>query len=117
MAKRVICTAGYGGTTPTNLVKMLEEASIEYVIDVRRHDSRAYRGYYNPGRRGMGMTLSKFIYRNAIALGNYFQTKHSNGLDEYVASISNPDDNMIMDIAEVAVTCKQYVTCFICCES
>jgi len=115
MGRNILYTIGYGGKMPTVLVKQLTDAGVEYVVDVRRHDSRAFRGYYNPGVR-MAVTLSEFGYRHSFAFGNYFQTDDSDGLDEYAVSMAEPDANMVMDITIAAVIAMQHVVCFLCAE-
>lgn len=110
----ILYTVGYGGKTPTVLVCQLADAGVEYVVDVRRHDSRAFAGYYFPGLPWIGQTLQAFKYRHSAVFGNYFQTEDSDGLDEYAVSMSEPDDAMAMDITEAAVLAKYQVTCFLC---
>ena len=111
-----IHTKGYGGLTPTQLVEDLKAAGIEAVVDVRRTKSRAFRAYYNSGDRQIGITLSMFNYHHASIFGNEFQTEDNDGLEEYSAMLSNPDDNMKMDILVEAVFAKKLATCFLCAE-
>jgi len=112
MRINIIYTAGYGNRTPEQFKKILEDAGIDYVIDVRRENTRARISSYTP--YNMGKTLSGISYFHEHYLGNYFDD-----LDSYKDFILNSDSSELATIAINSITDhieNGCTVCFICCE-
>ena len=75
-------TVGYGGRTPNELIALLKAHGVDYVIDIRREQSRAFIRAFWAGTE-MEVTLANkgvhgIQYRHAYNLAN-----HYDDLDEY----------------------------------
>lgn len=102
--------AGYGNRTPDEFRKLLVDAGVDVVFDVRRDKSHARIGSYNPGQQ-MAKTLCGnqiLVYKRVPQLGNY-----ASSLSEY--SLNGKTD-YILQIAEFLIHWNFYSPCFICCE-
>jgi len=99
---------GYGNRTPYELRKVLMDAGIEFVMDVRRLGSRARISPYFAGIN-MQRTVEPMVYKHAHAFGNWFQN-----LDTYAAKMKQPDMEAAIEAA--AWLSNNSIMCFLCCE-
>lgn len=102
---------GYGNRTPDELRKALTDADIDTVFDVRRKNSRARIGCYNPGDQMMKTLRSVYsilAYKLFPEFGNYASSLSEfslAGKEEFIESVGCwiAHNNIV-------------APCFLCCE-
>lgn len=102
MAKQIIYTAGYGNRTPEQFRKLLFDAHINSVFDVRRQDTGARIASYKP--QNMGKTLDVRYY-------HWYQFGNNGDVDQYEVP-----KNEIDFLANYIRLYPKHLHCLICSE-
>ena len=107
-------TVGYGGRDPDDLRKLVVDADVTMVVDVRRYDSGAYLNVYRPDQ------IWKLFHQDGISHVHYgeFGKPKDMAIDDYVGQVlAGGDQQRILRVLVAA--CKAFPEasiCFLCAE-
>lgn len=113
---KTLYSAGYGSRSPDQFVKLLKDAGITLVVDVRRENSKGRLRAYDAGL-GNGMealvNAAGIDYHDHPSLANVFDT-----LDEYKAWLATRDGGLTSSglYATIEVLWPDEVVCLVCAE-
>lgn len=112
-----IMTAGYGNLAPDDFVKLLKDAGITLVVDVRRENTKGRLRAYDAG---LGNGMEALMNAAGIAYHDHpsLAKKESDTLDEYKAWLDTRDGGLTSSglYATIEVLWPDEVVCLVCAE-
>lgn len=115
-----IMTIGYGGRLPCDFVRLLSQAGVRTVVDVRLRPDRASMGAYVKAKtsdKGIEALLSKggICYRSMVELGNVFVDDQENWRSRYKALIEKAGELLLQGIdgleGPICLMCAERKVC------
>jgi len=105
-------TIGYGNRKPDELIKILKDAGVRFIIDVRRHDSGARLYQYRPGEPIQKLLNEHGIgYEHWSFYGNYFRNDWP---QQYKRFLHRNREQINISIDDIFAIGKP--TCLLCAE-